>query len=383
MTKQINFLATILLTTLLFVGCNKKGAITGNIKGQDNDTIYVTMVSLDNGETLNDTIYAVNGKLSFTPQVEGATIVTFFPQSEMGEYEDSPLNTVAHIITYYTPGSKVEFEAEYYAPSVIDYNIIKGDQLNHDLSLASKNILEQKASFANNLIKLWPIRNQDGANILNQALYEDWQEMQNIAEEYVKGNPDSQLSGYYLGFVTSPDFAEEQYDKISDDVKNGVFKYKIDQQIQIIEREKEKEANKEKIVEGTIAPDFTLKSLSGDDLSLYSIESDYLVLDFWGSWCGWCIIGFPKMQEYYNKYQGRLEILGIACQDTEAKWKEAVDEHKLEWLNVINSDKVDLPTMYGVSAFPTKLILDKNKEIVSIFIGESDEFYNKLDELLQ
>ena len=51
------------------------------------------------------------------------------------------------------------------------------------------------------------------------------------------------------------------------------------------------------IAEGQMAPDFTLKDLQGNDLSLSSLRGKYVVLDFWGSWCGWCIKGIPDMKE--------------------------------------------------------------------------------------
>ena len=53
------------------------------------------------------------------------------------------------------------------------------------------------------------------------------------------------------------------------------------------------------IAEGQMAPDFTLKDLQGNDLSLSSLRGKYVVLDFWGSWCGWCIKGIPDMKKYY------------------------------------------------------------------------------------
>ena len=42
-----------------------------------------------------------------------------------------------------------------------------------------------------------------------------------------------------------------------------------------------------------LAPDFTLNDLSGKPLTLSSLRGKYVILDFWGSWCVWCIKGFP------------------------------------------------------------------------------------------
>ena len=51
-----------------------------------------------------------------------------------------------------------------------------------------------------------------------------------------------------------------------------------------------------------MAPDFTLNDINGKPLALSSLRGKYVVIDFWGSWCGWCIKGIPKMKEYYAKY---------------------------------------------------------------------------------
>ena len=77
---------------------------------------------------------------------------------------------------------------------------------------------------------------------------------------------------------------------------------------------------KEMQAEGAVVENFTLKDIQGNDFSLSSLKGKYVVLDFWGSWCPWCIKGMPKMKEYYQKYQGKLEIVGVDCRDTDEKW---------------------------------------------------------------
>ena len=42
---------------------------------------------------------------------------------------------------------------------------------------------------------------------------------------------------------------------------------------------------------------------------------EYIVLDFWGTWCGPCKTGIPKMKEYINKYNDRLVFISIACNE--------------------------------------------------------------------
>lgn len=144
--------------------------------------------------------------------------------------------------------------------------------------------------------------------------------------------------------------------------------------------EKDAEAAK-KHAAGLVAPTFTLNDINGKPLSLESFRGKYVILDFWGSWCGWCIKGFPKMKEYYAKYKGKLEILGIDCRDTEADWKAAVEKHQVPWLNVYCPGSATVEADYGVSSYPTKIIIGPDGKIVQTIVGEDSAFYTLLDDL--
>ncbi len=130
------------------------------------------------------------------------------------------------------------------------------------------------------------------------------------------------------------------------------------------------------------APDFTLKDLNGKDTSLSSLVGKPLVLDFWGSWCIWCIRGFPKMKEYYQKYAGKFEILGIDCNDSDEAWRKAVKENDLPWLQVYCPDGSSVFDDYDIQGFPTKIILDARGRVMKTFLGEDPAFYQYLDEIL-
>lgn len=134
-----------------------------------------------------------------------------------------------------------------------------------------------------------------------------------------------------------------------------------------------------------LAPDFELPNLQGATTKLSSLRGKYVVIDFWGSWCIWCIRGIPQMKTYYAKYKDKMEILGVDCRDTEDKWKAAVEEHQLPWLQVRcpNEQLQALAAQYNIEGFPTKVVVDPKGKIAKVVVGEDPAFYTYLDELFK
>lgn len=130
------------------------------------------------------------------------------------------------------------------------------------------------------------------------------------------------------------------------------------------------------------APNFTLKDLEGKDVTLTDFQGSWVVLDFWGAWCKWCIKGIPEMKEAYAKYHADgLEIIGIDCGDTPSVWKTAVAQYGLPWVNVYNPEGSALTDTYGIQGFPTKIIVNPEGYIYEVVIGEDPEFYTLLSQL--
>lgn len=135
---------------------------------------------------------------------------------------------------------------------------------------------------------------------------------------------------------------------------------------------------------GQSAPEFTLPNAEGKEVSLSDMGGKWVVLDFWGSWCRWCIKGIPDMKNSYEDLKDKAEFIGIACRDKKEAWLAALKQYELPWVNVwVNPEDSSILKAYGLRGFPTKMIIDPKGIIRNITIGEDPEFYTILKELVK
>ena len=198
--------------------------------------------------------------------------------------------------------------------------------------------------------------------------------------KYVKQNIDCLVSAYFVTQMGAKK-GTEAYTMLTDNIKDGVMGEMLSQ---VMERNKNtiaREKARENIQPGKAAPEFRLKNLKDEEMTLTSFRGKYVLLDFWGTWCGWCIKGMPKMKQYYAKYKNKMEIVGINCRDTEDKWRAGVKELKLPWTNLYNGNSNEITNNYAIAGYPTKILIDPKGKIVEVFVGESDAMYKKLDKM--
>ena len=204
---------------------------------------------------------------------------------------------------------------------------------------------------------------------------------------YVKAHPDQDAAAALIAGLPDEvtnikDAAALLTERARGSVAANLYKKKLESAQKVAEEEARQYA-----LEGSMAPDFTLNDINGKPLTLSSLRGKWVILDFWGAWCKWCIKGVPDMKEYYAKYSDKLEILGVDCNDTVEKWKAAVAQHELPWLHVYNDfekDDINNPlALYSVRGFPTKVVIDPEGKVAKIIVGEDPAFYKYLDSVLQ
>ncbi len=139
--------------------------------------------------------------------------------------------------------------------------------------------------------------------------------------------------------------------------------------------------NFESVVVGSKAPDFTLTTLGGEDISLSDLEGKKVFLTFWASWCPTCRRENNTLSTFYEEYRKQgFEILGVSLDRSRTNWEKAVEKDGITWLQVSDLMGVDSPVaiQYGVYGTPTTFLIDS----AGVVLGKDIEAEN-LEALLR
>lgn len=350
--------------------------VSGNLSDVGNDTL-IAMTYLNNSVDQTMKVVGKDGAFDFHMDVKEPAPLVLQVRHPM---KDGQQPMAAYAVLMAVPGENLKVTG-----SFSNYQV-DGSAFYKDFEQCRK----VSASFeegVKNLQRDYSAKMEQGANpdslekVINKAYDELKANLSDATLKYIKAHPDMEACVSMLDNVDVENY-KEVLAALSPAVREGRMKGLVDHFADYAQKALEREAAKKNTVEGNVAPDFTLKSIDGKNISLSSLKGKVVVLDFWGSWCGWCIKGMPKMKEYYAKYKGKLEILGIDCNDTEQKWRDAVKKHELPWLHVRNEGNPDVTVLYGISGFPTKIVIDAEGKISKVVVGESEDFYTYLDQLL-
>ena len=120
---------------------------------------------------------------------------------------------------------------------------------------------------------------------------------------------------------------------------------------------------------GKTMVDFQLPDSSGKMISLYSIKSRYILIDFWFSTCKPCIDGFPELIDLHNKTSREdLTIIGISVDGPSMlpSWKAAIRKYQLPWINLSDPEYSIPYYRYGIEQYPTQVLVDGERKVIMI-----------------
>jgi thiol-disulfide isomerase/thioredoxin len=118
---------------------------------------------------------------------------------------------------------------------------------------------------------------------------------------------------------------------------------------------------------GSVVPNFTFWDLQGNQRQFADFRGRYVLLDFWGSWCGPCARLLPELQQVHQSFEERgLVLLGLPSHEQDSKAiRVTLEAHGATFLQAEPDTVKDLvEKQFRVNAFPTHVLTDPEGRIV-------------------
>ncbi|HEX8332970.1 MAG TPA: TlpA disulfide reductase family protein [Segetibacter sp.] len=249
-----------------------------------------------------------------------------------------------------------------------DFNTLRKALLVYEDSLEMIGIRGEEANIA-------------GDSVLSANLHEQYytleKEKNTTIKQFAIEHPKSIAGAYFVTTVFDYSVSELDsiYNAFDSTIKNHRYVNKIKEGIDAIRRTSI----------GQIAPDFELKNLNGKSVSLSSLKSKYVFVDFWASWCAPCRAENPNLVKTYKQFKGKdFEILGVSLDDNKQEWLQAIKKDKLTWQHVsdLKGWESSVVPLYGLRGIPANFLVDTTGKIIARDM-HGDQLQKKLEEIFK
>lgn len=365
--------------------------VFGTLKGLDVPYLFIDYTHDVTGDRVWDTVYVKNEHFTYTAKIKNTKRIAIWPL--LARAKKGSIGKSANVEFLAKPGDVIEYKGNV----TETFNAIPtGSSLCDDMNAFNKStqhlntkisqIAKRQNALVAKLIKEESYQSSQGMHpdlkIMRDSIQAIATEIAEVKKNFIKNHPKSEVSAYYLSkMVTRKELPDNEalalLNTFDNTVKTSPF------YIDVATRLKGSEATKP----GNMVPELiTNRTLDGKEFNLKSLRGKYVMIDFWGTWCGPCVAEMPKVKEYSETYKDNLVIVGVNSGDTKQRIIDFVTSKGYNWVQLMSKKGVNddnFVSKFNISGFPTKFIIDPNGVIVEKYIGGSEEAFEKLDELLK
>lgn len=328
------------------------------IEDQQEGILLIRKLTMGNNDTVKYTGGKMNHELFFTEPLP------VFLSDEDGRYQ----------IFFAEPNATVKLKIQ--VKNGIKVTLLEGSASNEIFrSLIRNQEPVQQASQRTAALLQEPSVNRDS---VNAVLMQYNNQLKNNFFNFLKTNSTSEVASFvvYSSIMNERSLnihmADTMFQFLKGNATTGFYGKEIS-----------KTMNRLKSVEvGYIAPDFTLADSAGKKYTLRKIDADYILLDFWASWCGPCKAEIPHMKKAYERFHSKgFEIVSVSIDAKEEAWRNALTQFQMPWIHLLEKDRV-VSDLYHFPTIPKTVLMDKTGKIVAADL-RGDALELKLELLLK
>ncbi|WP_256007515.1 TlpA disulfide reductase family protein [Pedobacter deserti] len=327
--------------------------LSGSVAPHASGTAYLYYEK--DGSIRLDSADVANGKFKLEGRVEGPVFarLVFSPSSatgnrpgilnfflEPGRVSVSSADTLRNVIV---SGSKSDIDFLPVRKALMTYNA--------KLSLLNQEARQYQAA-----------RDSTGIRMVRSKMDKLEQDLRNDTyRKFIEQYPASPASLYALdqvaGSYLNPDDIEPLFNKLSPEVRNSKAGKDFAEKIKTAKASSQ----------GGYLPDFSQPDTAGRLVKLSSFRGQYVLVDFWASWCLPCREENPHLVKAFNTYRNKgFTILGVSLDKNKASWLKAIQVDQLHWTQVSDLKYWDneVAKKFDIRFVPQNILLDPSGRVV-------------------
>lgn len=139
---------------------------------------------------------------------------------------------------------------------------------------------------------------------------------------------------------------------------------------------------------GMLLPDFSVTTADGETFTLSEElkDHDLVLVNLWATWCGYCKMEFPYLEEAYEEYKDRIAVIALSTEysDTAEVMQKFAKENNLTF-PLAQDESFRFTRCFNIEGVPTSILVDRNGQVVWTKVGampSTQAFKDVFDEYL-